>query len=141
MFDMVEPHSVPDASVDTVPTPIKRETALNARDELAIVCAQKVVADLPQLVKTKCTGCAFCYDKNTIESAHEVCTLPRKKRIDLFAEQILLSADESLVREQLAARFHHRNVLFDAKSMHVEVVVLLANKKWMNKMKRHALDM
>lgn len=136
----VAPHVPVDATY--VPTAIiKKMSEANVRDELANVYAEEVIAALPQIVKNACEGCMNGFDKNTTENEHEVCTLPRKARINLFAEKIILSANDSSIRDKLSARLQSRKEVFDEKWMYADRNVLLNNKKWMRKMKKHALDM
>ena len=143
----------PEMPVVYVPTPVcttgtasyktttPKTTTPNVRDELAIIYADEVIAVLPQHVVNNCTGCAFGYDKNTRASEHEVCTLPRKKRVDLFTIQILNIVDECTVRDKFTARMKSLYALFDVQKMYVKKSTLLASEKWMKKVKKLATDM
>ena len=72
--------------VACVPELINTMTASSVRDELDIVYAEEVVVLLPHVVYNACDGCKNGVDKNTAAEQHAACTLPRKKRIELFAE-------------------------------------------------------
>ena len=109
----------------------------NLRDELSNVYAEEVIVALPRTVHNACDGCKNGLDKNTLENRHNACTLPRKNRIDLFAATIILSANESSVREKLFTRLQSRQETFDVKWVHVDRNVLLANKTWMRKIKKN----
>ena len=138
----------PEIPVVYVPTPVcttkaapSKPSTPNVRDELAILYAEEVIAVLPQHVINNCTGCAFGYDKNTNASEHDVCTLPRKKRVDLFTMQILNIVDECAVRDKFTTRMKSLYAFFDVKKIYVNKSTLLASEKWMKKVKKLATDM
>ena len=139
MLTALKPSDVADVPVVTnvthVPKPFHAMTASSVLDELAIVYAEEVIDLLPHVVYNACDGCKNGADKNTAADQHAACTLPRKRRIDLFAESTVLVANESLVHDKLTARLQSRRKVFNADWMHVDRHALLANKKWMSKMK------
>ena len=110
-----------------VPEPKKRAiaaktvtTVSNAcvRDELATLYAEELVIALPQIVRDNCVGCALGCDKNTAVYEHDECTMPRKRRVEKFARQILLDVDEVAIRDKLIARMASRHMLFDSERMY-----------------------
>ena len=111
------------------------------RDELTNVYVAEVIEALPRTVHNAFNGCKNGLDKNTLKSRHDACTLPRKNRNDLFAATIILSANESSVRKKLFTRLQSRQETFDVKWVYVDRNVQLANKTWMRKTKKYALDM
>lgn len=123
----------------TMPTVVANVN--DVRDHLAVLYAEELIAALPQIVSENCMGCALGYDKNTSECHHEVCTMPRKKRIEQFARQILLTVEEKAIGDKLIARMHSHYMLYDAAKMYIDKNTLLVNVKWMNKMKIKAMNM
>ena len=78
----------------------------------------------------------------SIETQHDACTPPRKKRIDMFTETAVFLANEATVHKKLAVRLKSRNdVMFNEDMLFDDRNVLVTKKKWMNKVKKHALDM
>ena len=113
----------------------------DVRDHLAVLYAEELTAALPQIVSENCMGFALGYDKNTSECHHEVCTMPRKKRIEQFARQILLGVNEKVVGDKLIARMHSHYMLFDTSRMYIDKNTLFVNVKWMNRMKIKAMNL
>ena len=75
-----------------IPTLIINQKAV--RIELAISYAEEIVILLPSLIHDACKGCINEIDVQTMnEQQHDVCKLPRRKRIDLFKEMALLLVD------------------------------------------------
>ena len=72
-------------------------TQKEVREELAIAYTEEILPLLPNLSNEACSGCKNNIDRNTYAQQHDVCLLPRKKRIELFTEMALLSIDSSLV--------------------------------------------
>ena len=132
-----------------IPAPIEPDvpeliamSQATVRDELAIAFAEEVVALLPSIVNDACSGCRNGIDRNTNAQQHDACTLPRKKRIDMFTETAVFLANEATVHKKLAVRLKSRNdVLFNEDMLCDDRNVLVTKKKWMNKVKKHALDM
>ena len=118
-----------------------RKTTVGVRDELAILYADELVSALPQLVPSICLGCMLGLDKSTSPTVHDVCTLPRKERIERFANDFMGTVDEGSVRGKLITRMDSRHVLYNDETMYVTKHVLCSSKKWMNKMKKRAWEM
>ena len=74
------------------------------RDELAVAYAEEILPLLPTLVNEACSGCKNNVDRNANAQQHDVCLLPRKKRIELFTEMALLSIDTSSVHDKVMMR-------------------------------------
>ena len=132
--------SVTEQSPSTKALSLRKATA-GVRDELAILYAEELVSALPQLVPTCCLGCMLGLDRSTSPTVHDVCTLPRKERIERFAEEFMGTVDELSVRDKLIKRMDSRYVPYDNDTMYVTKQALCSNKTWMHKMKKRAWEM
>ena len=100
-------------SVTYIPTPILSQKAV--RNELAISYAEEIAILLPSLVQDACKGCKSKVDQNTNEQQHDVCKLPRRKRIELFTEMALLLIDVNSVNTKVITRLKNRHATFNEK--------------------------
>ena len=141
----VAPTYVPTTTTTSTPRGKAMPTAVpsvnDVRDYLAVLYAEELITALPQIVRENCMGCALGYDKNTAVYEHDVCHMSRKKRIEQFARQILITVDESAIGDKLTARMHSHHMLHDAAKMYIDKNTLLVNPKWLNKMKSKAANM
>ena len=113
---------------------------LQVNNELAILFAEELNDHLlEKVVKDTCYGCKNAIDKDANLHQHDVCTMTRKTRIDLYSEAALLLTDELKVHKKLAARLLSRNVLFTGKVYDVHTLIM--KKKWMDKLKKHVFEM
>lgn len=85
------------------------------RDELAIGYAEEIRNSnfLPRFAYNSCSGCKNGVDKNTNIEQHDVCTLPREKRIEMFIDMAVLMVGSVTVQEKVAGRLKSRNVVFN----------------------------
>ena len=67
--------------------------------------------------------------------------LPRRKRIKLFAEMIVLLAGLQSIQDKVIARLKSRHAVYNEKWIHEDEQSLITSKKWMRKLKTHMLDM
>ena len=93
------------------------------------------------MVHDECVACKNDIDRNTNIHEHDACTYPRKKRIDIFASKGVLLADETMMRDKLLMRLESRHTLFKPEWVNEDRISLLNIKRWLNSVKRHALDM
>ena len=98
-------------SLPYIPSPTM--TQKEVRYELAIAYAEEILPLLPNLANEACSGCKNNIDRNTYAQQHDVCLLPRKKRIELFTEMALLSIDASLVHDKVIKRLKSRHATFN----------------------------
>ena len=103
-------------------------------EELNNVLLEKVVIDA-------CYGCRNGIDKDENTHQHDVCTLPRKTRINRYSEAALLSANEAKVHNKLTARLLSRNVLLTEELVYDNVRTLITKTKWMSKLNKHVFEM
>ena len=118
-----------------------RKATTGVRDELAILYADEFVSTLSRLVPTSCLGCMLGLDRSTSPTVHDMCTLPRKERIERFADDFMGTVDEGSVRDKLIKRMDSRYVPYDDDTMYVTKQALCSNRTWMNKMKKRAWEM
>ena len=87
----------------------------DVRDELAIGYAEEIINLnlLPRFTYSECSGCKNGVDKNTNMEHHRICTLPRKKRVEMFIDMAVLMVGS--VQEKVAERLKSRNVVFNEK--------------------------
>ena len=135
------------------PTPIGQESAVEpskkvvitqaqVNAELAIVFAEELNDHiLEQVVKDVCFGCKNDIDKDTDPSQHDVCTMSRKDRINLYSETALVLVNEEKVHKKLTMRLLSRNVLFTEELNYTKVGVLITKPRWMNKLKKLVFEM
>ena len=126
-------------SVPYIPTPILSKKEV--RDELAIAYAEEILLLLPNLVNDACSGCKNNVDRNANAQQHDVCLLPRKKRIELFTEMALLSIDASSVHDKVMMRLKSRHATFNEQWVREDRQSLIAMKNWMHKLKMYIFDL
>ena len=122
-----------------IPTPVM--TQKEVRDELAVAYAEEILPLLPTLVNEACSGCKKNVDRNANEQQHDVCLLPRKKRIELFTEIALLSIDASSVHDKVMMRLKSRHATFNEQWVREDRQSLIAKKNWMHKLKMYMFDL
>ena len=122
-----------------IPTPILSQKAV--RNELAISYAEEIAILLPSLVQDACKGCKSKVDQNTNAQQHDVCKLPRRKRIELFTEMALLLIDVNSVNTKVITRLKNRHATFNEKWIYEDRQSLIAKKTWMHKLKMYILDL
>ena len=125
-------------SLPYIPTPILSKKEV--RDELAIAYAEEILLLLPNLVNDACSGCKNNVDRNANAQQHDVCLLPRKKRIELFTEMALLSIDASSVHDKVITRLKSRHATFNEQWVREDRQSLIAMKNWMHKLKMYIFD-
>ena len=126
-------------SLPYIPTPILSKKEV--RDELAIAYAEEILLLLPNLVNDACSGCKNNVDKNANAKQHDVCLLPRKKRIELFTEMALLSINASSVHDKVITRLRSRHATFNEQWVREDRQSLIAMKIWMHKLKMYIFDL
>ena len=126
-------------SLPYIPTPILSKKEV--RDELAIAYAEEILLLLPNLVNDACSGCKNNVDRNANAKQHDVCLLPRKKRIELFTEMALLSIDASSVHDKVITRLRSRHATFNEQWVYEDRQSLIAMKIWMHKLKMYIFDL
>ena len=79
-------------NVESVHVPTLTMSQKDVRDELAIGYAEEIINLnlLPRFTYSECIGCKNGVDKNTNIEQHHICTLPRKKRIEMFIDMAVL---------------------------------------------------
>ena len=79
-------------NVESVYVPAPTMSQKDVCDELAIGYAEEIINLnlLPRFAYNECSGCKNSVDKNTNMEQHDVCTLPRKKRIEMFIDMAVL---------------------------------------------------
>ena len=113
----------------------------SVRDELAIAYAEEIITLIPSLVYDACNGCKKGLDRNINTQQHDVCMLPRRKRIELFAEMAVLLVGSQSIQDKVIARLKFRHAVFNEKWIHEGGQSLITSKRWMRKLKTHMLDM
>ena len=126
-------------SVMYIPKPIMSQKSV--RDELAIAYAEEIITLIPSLVYDACNGCKKGLDRNINTQQHDVCMLPRRKRIELFAEMAVLLVGSQSIQDKVTARLKCRHAVFNEKWIHEDGQSLITSKRWMRKLKTHMLDM
>ena len=126
-------------SLPYIPSPIM--TQKEVRDELAIAYAEEILPLLPNLVNEACSGCKNNIDRNTYAQQHDVCLLPRKKRIELFTEMALLAIDENLVHGKVITRLKSRHATFNEQWVREDRQSLMAKKNWVYKLRMYMFDL
>ena len=116
-------------------------TQADVRDELAALFAEEVTCLLPNIVRDTCIGCKNNIDRNESMEHHDVCTLTRKKRIELFCEMALLLTNEKVIQNKLLNRLKSRQVSFNERWIYENRHSLLTSKKWLAKVKKYSLNM
>ena len=119
---------------------IKVLTQVEVRDELARVYAEKLISMLPALVRDACTGCKNSIDRHVYAHQHDVCMFLRKKRIDLFATRGVLLTDDTLVRSEVSTRLESRQLSYKTEWLNEDKNNLVLCKKWLQKVKRYAMN-
>ena len=125
--------------VTCIPTLIMNQKAV--RNELAISYAEEIVILLPSLIHDACKGCINEIDQTMNEQQHDVCKLPRRKRIDLFTEMALLLVDVNSVHTKVNMRLKNRHAIFNEKWIYEDRQSLAAKKTWMHKLKMYILNL
>ena len=115
-------------------------TQVEVRDELARVYAEKLIIMLPELVRDACTGCKNSIDRHVYAHQHDVCMFLRKKRIDLFATRGVLLTDDASARSEVSARLESRQLSYKTEWLNEDKNNLVLCKKWLQKVKRYAMD-
>ena len=115
-------------------------TQVEVRDELARVYAEKLISMLPELVRDACTGCKNSIDRHVYAHQHDVCMFLRKKRIDLFATRGVLLTDDASVRTEVSTRLESRQLSYKPEWLNEDKNNLVLCKKWLQKVKRYAID-
>ena len=131
--------SVVQESLPYIPTPILSKKEV--RDELAIAYAEEILPLLPNLVNDTCSGCKNNVDRNSNAQQHDVCLLPRKKRIELFTEMALLSIDASSVHDKVMTRSKNRHATFNEQWAREDRQSLITMRNWMHKLKMYVFDL
>ena len=126
-------------SLPYIATPILSKKEV--RDELAIAYAEEIFLLLPNLVNDACSGCKNNVDRNANAQQHDVCLLPRKKRVELFTEMALLSIDASSVHDKVMMRLKSRHATFNEQWVREDRQSLIAKKNWMHKLKMYMFDL
>ena len=117
-------------------------TQAQVNTELAIIFAEELNdLILEQVVKDACFGCKNDIDKDTNPSQHDVCTMSRKDRINLYSEAALALVNEEKVHKKLTMRLLSRNVMFTEELDYTKVDVLITKPRWMNKLKKLVFEM
>ena len=130
-------------NVESVHVPTLTMSQKDVRDELAIGYAEEIINLnlLPRFTYSECIGCKNGVDKNTNIEQHHICTLPRKKRIEMFIDMAVLMVGSVTVQEKVAERLKSRNVVFNEKWINEPRYSLIASKKWMHQLKSNLLNM
>lgn len=136
--DISEPSNIQN-NATYFPTPIMNQKAV--RNELAISYAEEIAILLPSLVHDACKGCKNEIDQTMNGQQHDVCKLPRRKRIDLFTEMALLSIDVNSVHTKVITRLRNRHAMFNEKWVYEDRQSLAAKKTWMHKLKMYILNL
>ena len=126
-------------SLPYIPKPIM--TQKEVREELAIAYAEEILPLLPNLANEACSGCKNNIDRNTYAQQHDVCLLPRKKRIELFTEMALLAIDENLVHGKVITKLNSRHATFNEQWVREDRQSLMAKKNWVYKLKMYMFDL
>ena len=116
-------------------------TQKEVREELAIAYAEEILPLLPNLANEACSGCKNNIDRNTYAQQHDVCLLPRKKRIELFTEMALLAIDENLVHGKVITRLKSRHATFNEQWVREDRQSLMAKKNWVYKLRMYMFDL
>ena len=81
------------------------------------------------LVYGACSGCKNRVDKNTNAQQHNVCMLPRRKRIGLFAEMAVLLVGSQPIQDKVIARLKSQNAVYIEKWILEDRQSLIASKR------------
>ena len=102
---------------------------------------EEIINLIPSLVYDACSWCKNRVDKNRNAQQHDVCMLPGRKRIELFAEMTVLLVGSQSIQDKVTARLKCRHAVFNEKWIHEDGQSLITSKRWMRKLKTHMLDM